>query len=138
MSQYFWPNFRNVEMSGFTNSVVLAGLTLVSLVATGTERPKVTAKEIGEGRAIYVQQCSSCHGNRGQGDGPAALTLDPAPPDFTTGNFKYGGKPEEIYNTLENGVPNSMMVSYKHLSENQRWALVAYVESLNKNKNGKQ
>jgi high-affinity iron transporter len=109
---------------------IIVCLILFPTIGGSSERPRVTDRVIAEGRALYAQNCSSCHGNAGRGDGPAALTLDPAPADFSAGKFKYGGKPEEIFKTLEEGIPNSMMVSYKYLSAVQRWSLVAYVESL--------
>ena len=39
------------------------------------------------GRELYELYCSNCHGARGAGDGPLAVTLDPKPRDFTTGRF---------------------------------------------------
>ena len=40
-------------------------------------------KSINEGKTLFVQYCSSCHGNEGQGDGPVAIRLITAPPDLT-------------------------------------------------------
>ncbi len=34
------------------------------------------------GKQPYLQQCASCHGNSGGGDGPAARAFDPPPGDL--------------------------------------------------------
>jgi len=35
------------------------------------------------GKILYERYCASCHGTEGKGDGPAAETLQPKPPDLT-------------------------------------------------------
>jgi mono/diheme cytochrome c family protein len=35
------------------------------------------------GRAIFVQNCVTCHGPEGHGDGPASAGLSPRPANFT-------------------------------------------------------
>ena len=37
-----------------------------------------------DGRTAYLENCASCHGADGKGDGPAARGLTTAPPDLTT------------------------------------------------------
>ena len=37
----------------------------------------------GQGRQLFRQHCSTCHGDDGNGDGQNASNLNPAPPDFT-------------------------------------------------------
>ena len=36
-----------------------------------------------DGRTAYLENCASCHGPSGKGDGPAARGLAVAPPDLT-------------------------------------------------------
>lgn len=36
-----------------------------------------------DGRTAYLENCASCHGTSGMGDGPAARGLAVAPPDLT-------------------------------------------------------
>jgi mono/diheme cytochrome c family protein len=40
------------------------------------------AQAAGEAASIYSNLCASCHGAKGQGDGPAAAALNPKPRDF--------------------------------------------------------
>jgi high-affinity iron transporter len=39
--------------------------------------------DMARGAALYAQNCASCHGVAGHGDGPAARTLNPRPVNFT-------------------------------------------------------
>jgi mono/diheme cytochrome c family protein len=41
--------------------------------------------------AISAQNCTSCHGPNGQGDGPAAKDLQPPPVDLTAGHIPMSG-----------------------------------------------
>jgi mono/diheme cytochrome c family protein len=44
-----------------------------------TANPKLLAR----GEVLFKQNCTSCHGDAGRGDGPAAATLNPKPRNFT-------------------------------------------------------
>jgi hypothetical protein len=50
----------------------------------------VSAQVLNQGQLAYQQYCRACHGDSGDGRGPAAEGLRPAPRDFTTGQFKFG------------------------------------------------
>jgi mono/diheme cytochrome c family protein len=43
------------------------------------------------GRAAYFKYCSSCHGDDGRGNGPAARGLRPRPADLTQLAKRHGG-----------------------------------------------
>ena len=60
--------------------IILAALTLGACV----EEPV-------DGRTAYLENCASCHGNEGTGNGPAARNLAVAPPDLTTIAARNGG-----------------------------------------------
>src|SRR5262249_58434235 len=51
---------------------------------TTYERPAVPyqATSIAAGAALYAQDCATCHGPSGAGDGPAARAMSPPPPDL--------------------------------------------------------
>ena len=63
-------------------------------------------------------QCWSCHGNAGKGDGPSANELvddweTPIHPfDFTTGAFKFGDTPADVYRTFNTGLNGTPMPSF--------------------------
>ncbi len=49
----------------------------------------VTGAELNEGYSSYMRYCYACHGEKGDGKGPASYSLRPPPRDFTRGNFKF-------------------------------------------------
>ena len=55
--------------------------------------PNATGEFVQAGKEIYEFRCAPCHGFSGKGDGPAAMTLDPRPRDFTRGLFKFKSTP---------------------------------------------
>ena len=54
------------------------------------------------------------------------------PADFTTGIFKVGPRPEDIYRTFMTGLNGTPMPSYDAIlpTEQDRWALAYYILSL--------
>jgi len=101
---------------------------LVALLAAAT--PKKTPELIERGRGAYAIWCVACHGERGAGDGPTANRIEPRPRNFATGKFKQGSRADQIFKTLGNGVPGSVMTAFKNLSVEERWALAFYVLEL--------
>jgi caa(3)-type oxidase subunit IV len=84
-----------------------------------------------KGQSVFSQQCISCHGANGQGDGPAAAALNPKPRNFTSAEgWKNGRTVSGIMKTLANGLPPSAMPSFASLSVEDRFALAHYVRSL--------
>lgn len=93
---------------------------------------KPTPELIAQGKQIYAGNCASCHGTDGKGDGPAAAAFNPKPRNFTSGEWKQGGKPSQIFNTLSTGMGS--MPSFAALPAEQRWALVHFIRSLSPNR----
>ena len=77
-------------------------VTIMWLIASATvglaqEKPKIKDVPIprvsaSDGKEMFAQYCTSCHGKEGRGDGPAAAALKRAPADLTTLTARYGGK----------------------------------------------
>ena len=92
-----------------------------------TPNPALMAR----GKALYAQNCATCHGPDGKADGPSATGLNPKPRNFTAGGtWKNGTRLEDVYRTLQEGIKGSSMVSYSHLSKKDRMALTHVVQSL--------
>ena len=72
---------------------------------------------------LYQQQCGSCHGATGAGDGPAGGGLDPAPIAFTDRERARERSVFALYQVIEQGLEGTGMASYAHLPAEDRWAL---------------
>ncbi|MCB0261562.1 MAG: c-type cytochrome [Calditrichaeota bacterium] len=85
------------------------------------------AKVKAEGKKIFEQQCATCHGNGGKGDGPAGKYLGKKLPDFTKALFSQQTD-GEIFWKLTNG--NAPMPAFKEiLSEEKRWQVINYLRT---------
>jgi cytochrome c oxidase cbb3-type subunit 3 len=74
-----------------------------------------------EGKTLYSAfNCVGCHANGGGGMGPPLLGA----------TWRYGGGPEELYESIIEGRPNGMPAFDGKLTDTQAWQLVAYVQSL--------
>jgi Cytochrome C oxidase, cbb3-type, subunit III len=62
--------------------VCLLLLTLVARLAT--------ADAAGDGKALYLQYCASCHGTQGDGNGPLAPTLTTPPANLRILSQRFG------------------------------------------------
>ncbi|HEU4721928.1 MAG TPA: FTR1 family protein [Gemmatimonadaceae bacterium] len=94
------------------------------------ELPK-TALNLAEGKAIYDRSCASCHGATGRGDGAAGVGMNPKPPAIGTFDHMRGVTPALTYRVLSVGIAGTPMVGYAGtLTPEQRWNVVAYVNSL--------
>lgn len=98
--------------------------------ATKNPTKKDDPKVIAEGKKLAETNCSSCHGNAGKGDGPAAAALPPPKPADWTSAKVAAESDGEIFWKISNG--RGAMPPWKHLPDNQRWALVDYIRSLQK------
>jgi mono/diheme cytochrome c family protein len=81
------------------------------------------------GKKLAETNCVSCHGASGKGDGPAAAALNPKPADWTSAKVQ-SESDGELFWKISNG--RGPMPPWKHLSEKDRWDLIAYVRSLKK------
>jgi mono/diheme cytochrome c family protein len=89
------------------------------------------------GEDLYRRNCSLCHGPSGHGDGPQAKSLNPSPadlrnlrgsradPGYWFLRIQRGGKEGPLARE------RSAMPSFgEHLSDEQIWQLVAYLNAL--------
>jgi mono/diheme cytochrome c family protein len=88
------------------------------------------------GQRLYGQYCEQCHGEKGDGAGPAARFLYPKPRNFGEGKFRLVtttnrmASDEDLLDVLRRGMPGSAMFPFAHLSEEDRKALVGQVRTL--------
>ena len=91
--------------------------------------------ELDAGKLAYEKNCAQCHGEKGDGQGPAAAHLLPPPRDFTTGKFKLrttpsGGLPTDadLERVIRAGMPYTSMPPWPSLTGQEVKGLVAYVK----------
>ncbi len=82
------------------------------------------------GAQLYAQQCASCHGANGDGNGPAAAGLEPPPIAFTDAERADARSLAALYQVITQGVEGTSMASYSTLSEEDRWALAFFSSTL--------
>lgn len=79
------------------------------------------ANAIALGQQLYMQMnCVGCHSHGGGGMGPPLMDDE----------WRYGGRIDQIATTIAEGRPNGMPAWRSKLTEDQIWALAAYVRSL--------
>jgi cytochrome c oxidase cbb3-type subunit 3 len=79
------------------------------------------ADAVGTGKRLFQQyNCSGCHSNGGGGMGPSLMD----------GVWIYGGRLEQIHQTLVEGRPNGMPSWGGKIPDKQLWQISAYVRSL--------
>ena len=91
------------------------------------------------GREVYGTYCVGCHGEKGDGNGPAARYLDPKPRDFRVGRIKFahvasGEAPrdEDYERVISHGLSGTAMPSFALLTAKVRTAVVAYLKTFAK------
>ncbi len=86
--------------------------------------------DITAGATLYEQNCATCHGAAGRGDGPAAKGLSTVPPAIGTAAEMHGVSPALMYRIVSVGVRGTAMPAWTAMTPSQRWNVVAYVTSL--------
>ena len=109
---------------------------LASLLGTAVLHAAPSARELQAGRGTYEKYCSQCHGDKGDGQGPAAAHLQPRPRDFTSGKFKLrttasGALPtdDDIRRVIRSGMPYTTMPAWPRLTDDEVTGLVQYLKS---------
>lgn len=120
----------------FTTAILFAAFALPGAASAG---------DVAAGNAKFQQLCVSCHGPGGKGDGPTGKALaaagQPAPRDFTVGDFKLDtnkdgtpGDDEDLKNVVTKGAlvygGSAMMAPVQGLSDEDLDNLVAFIRSL--------
>ncbi len=94
-----------------------------------------TAKNIKKGKLLYLTKakpmpCKMCHGVDGDGHGPMAKKLKPAPRNFTCAKTINGVSDGQLFWVIQNGSPKTGMMGFKTLKDDQIWQLILYIRHL--------
>lgn len=124
-------------------------VTLVSIAGAGagcrqrarfTEPMKlggqtVAPQVLNDGYEGYTHYCYACHGEKGDGRGPAAPGMRPPPRDFTQGIFKFAGVPagelpndDDLSALIKHGLAGTPMLAWD-ITPGERHAIVQYIKT---------
>lgn len=117
---------------GNKSIIFLISLFMTAASAMAGKAPPSSPELISKGQVSYKTNCAVCHGDNGDGNGPAGASLNPKSRNFITEKYKFGTKPEQVFKTISEGSKNTSMAAFAHLSEDERWALTYYILSLKK------
>ncbi len=88
-----------------------------------------TPDNLAAARAIFMDKCANCHGEKGGGDGPEADMYTPSPSKFNDAHMMSEMTDGGIFWKMTEG--RKPMPSFKNqLSDEQRWQLVNFVRTL--------
>jgi len=88
---------------------------------------------VARGQELYTGYCAGCHGEKGDGNGPAARFLFPRPRNFGEAKFRLVStsaavpSDEDLQRVIRNGMPGSAMFAFGHLGDADIQALVGQV-----------
>lgn len=85
-----------------------------------------------KGKDLYTANCVACHGDKGDGKGPAGEAVKAR--DFTaTKNFKKPSK-ADIIKTIQKGVEGTAMAGFPQFKSDELEALANYIMAFRKGK----
>jgi len=89
---------------------------------------KSTKASIEKGKEIYEKKCSLCHGEKGDGKGPASAGLNPKPTNFKESHGEKMTDGEHFWKmtTGRGGMPPFT----NDLTEEERWHVINCINSL--------
>jgi mono/diheme cytochrome c family protein len=96
----------------------------------------IPASVLAEGERAYVLHCRACHGDKGDGKGPAAAGVRPPPRDFTLGSFKFGAVPggtlpndDDFMRIVRFGLHGTAMRAWDGVPETNLLAIIQYLKT---------
>ena len=91
-----------------------------------------TPEGLAAGQHLFRLNCMGCHGQKGDGNGAAAVALEKKPANFTDAKMMSAITDGELFWMLTTGRPP--MPPWTKLSETERWQLVNYIRTFSKAK----
>jgi cytochrome c oxidase cbb3-type subunit II len=94
----------------------------------------VTDQNLLRGKEVFLQRCVGCHGIAGDGKGPGASFMSPAPADFTSADDACCGGdtgPGDFYYRILRGWPGTGMENFgDRLAVDDIWRVVMFVKTI--------
>src|SRR5437763_9391177 len=122
------------------------GILVALRLAATTGSVRVTAQDVGteaqreSGKKLYLQNCSQCHGEKGDGQGYATPHMFPQPRNFTLGKFKVRTTPngalpthQDLVNIIRRGMPYTSMPAWPNFSDQEVSDLAYFITTFSPN-----
>lgn len=91
------------------------------------------AISISNGSALFSQNCTSCHGPQGKGNGILAKTFDPPAADLLTEPHTARHTAGDFFHWLTYGIAETGMPAFSsNLTEEDRWDVVNYMHAMSR------
>jgi|SRR5579862_348935 len=88
-----------------------------------------SAASVARGSALYRENCVSCHGLSGRGDGPAAVGLRIRPANLTEPHL-FAHSPADLFRWVSRGRANGAMPGFAAaLTPGQRWDVINFIRA---------
>ena len=116
------PPLEQGSQSGVVTSALYPGLDhSVVTIDPRADKYYDNAEAVTDGKKLYsAYNCSGCHSNGGGGMAPALMD----------DQWIYGGRLEQIHQTIVEGRPNGMPSWGGKIPDEQIWQIAAYVRSM--------
>ena len=107
---------------------VLAAMVILCADMSSAQESMATDKApIAGGRQLFLGKCAACHGPNGKAEVEAmASAADLTRPQF----FTRGSGDAQIFNSIANGVGNSMPPFKSELTDPDIWKIIAFIRSI--------
>jgi high-affinity iron transporter len=79
------------------------------------------------GRALFLEHCALCHGERADGRGVRREGLASPPRDFTDPAWRRRTSPRRVFFTIREGSTGTAMPAWRVLDDARTWDLTAYL-----------
>ena len=115
-------------------AIALPQLAVVAYPETYQSTPvPFDAISISNGSILFSQNCTTCHGPQGKGNGIIAKTFNPPPTDLLTEAHTAKHTAGDFFHWLTNGIVGTGMPSFSsNLSEEDRWDVVNYIHAMSR------
>lgn len=113
-------------------SILFIGTAFFSAASFAGNVLPSTPALVEKGKTLYTVNCAACHGEKGDGNGPAGKMMNPKPRSFADPAtvFKNGDSPQKIFETINTGLPGTAMAGFSRLTDEEKSALSYYVIKL--------
>jgi cytochrome c oxidase cbb3-type subunit III len=122
-------------MSKIVNAVMLSALFAVPATVVAAPKPAATDMslpmpqglkgDLAKGRDFFMQNCYTCHGVTGGGDGPRAYFINPPPRNFLLETSRQYLNRPALFEAISKGRTGSEMPAWGKVLNDQEIANVA-------------